>query len=72
MILVDFLDELEFGLQQEPQLALASEAAFRATWGTQACDHAIMEPGRYAQLLASGLPMRLVARDSRHVLVSAP
>ncbi len=72
VILVDFLDELEFGLQQEPALSIPSEAAFRATWGSQPGDHAVMEPARYAHLLSTGLPMRLVARDSRHVLVSAP
>ncbi len=72
VILVDFLDELEFGLQQEPERALATEAAFRATWGTQPHDHALLEPGRFAALQAAGLPMRVVARDARHVLVSAP
>jgi 4-amino-4-deoxy-L-arabinose transferase-like glycosyltransferase len=72
VILVDFLDELEFGLRQEPGLAIQDVATFRATWGRQPGDHAVMEPGRYEILLASGLPMRVVARDSRHVLVSPP
>jgi len=70
VILVDFLDELEFGLQQEPALAIQDPAAFRALWGSRADDRAVMEPGRYEQLRRSGLPMRVVARDSRHVVVS--
>ena len=70
--LVDFRDELDFGLQQEPGLAIQDLSRFRATWGQRAGDHAIMEPGRFESLRASGLAMQLVARDSRHVLVSAP
>ncbi|MDE3011782.1 MAG: glycosyltransferase family 39 protein [Pseudomonadota bacterium] len=68
--LVDFQDELAFGLEREPGLAIADPAAFRATWGRQPDDHAVMEPERYRQLLEQGLPMRVVARDSRHVVVS--
>ncbi len=70
VILVDFLDELEFGLQQEPGLAIQDPAAFRATWGSRADDRAVMEPGRFEALRAAGLPMHVVARDSRHVVVS--
>lgn len=67
--LVAHQDEMEFGLQQEPQRWIPDLASFEQTWRGQPYALAIMSPGRYAQLLSAGLPMRLVARDTRRVVV---
>lgn len=70
--LVDYADELEFGLQQEPQLAIATLAQFETRWREDPKALAIMGPDVYRELLARGLPMRLLSEDARRVIVSKP
>jgi 4-amino-4-deoxy-L-arabinose transferase-like glycosyltransferase len=67
--LVAFEDEMAFGLQQEPKLALPTIEAFTAAWHSQPCAYAFMEPETHAKLAATGLPMTVVTRDTRRVLV---
>ena len=69
LTLVAFADEMAFGLEQEPQLALPSIEAFTDAWRTQPCSYAFMEPETEATLAAAGLPMAVIARDTRRVLV---
>lgn len=67
--LVAYRDELSFGLDQEPGLGLPDLAAFRRAWREQPEALALMSPQTYAQLAAEGLPMAVVARDTRRVVV---
>jgi hypothetical protein len=69
LTLVAFADEMAFGLEQEPQLALPTIEAFTAAWRTQPCSYAFMEPATEAALTGAGLPMTVIARDTRRVLV---
>lgn len=69
LTLVAFEDEMAFGLKQEPQLALPTIEAFTDAWRSQACAYAFMEPETEADLAAAGLPMTVITRDTRRVLV---
>lgn len=70
--LVAHQDELEFGLAQEPQKWLPDFAAFEKAWRSQPYALAIMEPATYQQFKAGGLPMEVIAKDTRRVVVRTP
>jgi 4-amino-4-deoxy-L-arabinose transferase-like glycosyltransferase len=73
LILVEHPDEMEFGLQQEPQLWIPKRADFIAQWlqhqeqGINAM--AILRPDIYAELVHQGIPMRVLSQDPRRVIV---
>jgi 4-amino-4-deoxy-L-arabinose transferase-like glycosyltransferase len=74
-ILVEHPDELEFGLEQEPQLWISNRTDFVNQWrddqahGVTAM--AIIQPAIYAELLQQGVPMRIITQDPRRVIVSS-
>jgi 4-amino-4-deoxy-L-arabinose transferase-like glycosyltransferase len=67
--LVDYSDELGFGLEQEPALGIPTLDAFKREWAAHPEAWAVMPPHVYASLQQSHFPMRLVARDTRRVIV---
>ena len=70
--LVDYRDELDFGLQQEPQREIATVEEFEMRWRNDPKALAIMGPDVYQELAGRGLPMRLLYEDARRVIVSKP
>jgi hypothetical protein len=70
--LVDYRDEFDFGLTQEPGLAIATLAEFESRWRSDPEALAIMGLDMYDSLNRSGLPMRLLTRDTRRVIVAKP
>lgn len=70
--LVNFQDELGFGLLQEPGLSIPQLKDFLQTWGTQPNDLAVFEIGQQPALQAAGMKMRVLAQNTRHVVVSPP
>lgn len=72
LTLVDYRDELGFGLDQEPQLGIPSIAEFAVRWRADGDAFAVMGANTYEQLKASGLPMMLVAQDTRRIIVRKP
>jgi len=70
--LVAFRDELDFGLREEPALGIPTLAAFVAHWNADRAPLAIMGEDVFATLSAAKLPMRVVARDGRRVVVAKP
>ena len=68
--MVVYKDELGFGIEQEPQKFIADFAQFEKTWNAQAQALALMSPDAYEMFSAKGLPMRLVARDTRRIIVA--
>ncbi|MBI2311018.1 MAG: glycosyltransferase family 39 protein [Betaproteobacteria bacterium] len=62
-------DELEFGLQQEPQKWIPDQAAFERIWRAKPYALAIMDPPWFGRLRQAGLPMQVVAEDTRRVVV---
>ncbi len=72
MIMVAAPDELEFGVQQEPQLWLPSLEDFIIRWKEDVTAYALMVPDQYVELQKQGLPMEEIGRDSRRVIVKHP
>ena len=70
--LVLFRGELDMGIRLEPQLWLPDLQAFAAAWRQQREALAILHPAFYDQLAASGLPMQVLVKDSRRVIVKTP
>ena len=69
---VAFRDELDFGLTQEPQLGIASLTQFATRWNAEPDALAVMSADVFATLTRAHLPMRVVARDGRRIVVARP
>jgi hypothetical protein len=67
--LVQFRDEMDYGLQQEPQLAIPTVAEWMEIWRRQPYALALIEKDLYEQLEASGFPMRLAANDHKRYFI---
>jgi hypothetical protein len=74
-ILVKHPDEMEFGLQQEPQLWIPKLEDFVDKWrafqASGVTAMAIINPEIYADFVQQGLPMRIISQDPRRVIVSS-
>lgn len=68
--MVAYKDELGFGIAQEPEKFIPDVARFEKIWDADRDALALMAPRTYDSLRAQGLPMRLVARDTRRVIVA--
>ncbi|WP_439891399.1 glycosyltransferase family 39 protein [Ralstonia sp. 25C] len=62
-------DELAFGVQQEPAKWIPTTDAFVARWKEGGQAVAMMGSGTYDRLAAQGVPMVVIARDARRVVV---
>ncbi|GAB4121816.1 MAG: glycosyltransferase family 39 protein [Sideroxydans sp.] len=71
-VLVQYDGEMAFGIQQEPQRALSSLAAFAATWQTQADALAIMPLAAWDEVRGLNLPLQEIYRDELYVVVRKP
>jgi 4-amino-4-deoxy-L-arabinose transferase-like glycosyltransferase len=67
--LVAFSDEMAYGLAQEPKLGLRTYAEFERAWRSSSYALAMMTPQTYAEFEKSGLPMQVIARDTRRVVI---
>ena len=72
MIMVESPDELEFGVNQEPELWMPTLDAFITRWQEDQTAYAIMVPEQFDALNTQGFPMQEVDRDSRRVIVKHP
>jgi 4-amino-4-deoxy-L-arabinose transferase-like glycosyltransferase len=72
VILADYRDEFETGLRQEPHLGIPTLDAFASDWMRPGEAMAIIHPDAHSHLSDRGLPMALVHRDPRRVLVRKP
>ena len=68
--LVDYQDEMSFGIQQEPQRWIPSISEFAKVWETQSEAFAIMPAYTYPILQQEGLSMKTIFEDSQFVVVS--
>jgi len=68
--LVNYRDELALGLDAEPERGIATVRDWEARWDNSPQAYALMQPETYARLVTAGVPLRVVARDSRRVLVA--
>ncbi|MBK8336455.1 MAG: glycosyltransferase family 39 protein [Sterolibacteriaceae bacterium] len=72
LILVDYRDEMDFGLTQEPHLGLPTVAQFELRWRSDDDAFAVMTEEMRLELESRGLPMQIVARDTRRVIIRKP
>jgi 4-amino-4-deoxy-L-arabinose transferase-like glycosyltransferase len=74
VVLVDYLDEFAFGLEQQPALAIPTVDAFAVQWRARAAagvrDVAITRADLAAQLQKEGVPVRIVASDARRTIIA--
>ena len=68
--LVQYTDEFALGLNAEPEKGVAQIEDWKLRWIALARGYAIMNPANYEQLAAEGVPMRILGRDPRRVIVS--
>ncbi|WP_194786583.1 glycosyltransferase family 39 protein [Rhodocyclus gracilis] len=72
LTLVNYRDELSFGIDQQPELWVPSFEEFRTRWIAGGDAFAVMSLSTYASFVASELPMEVVARDTRRIVVRRP
>jgi 4-amino-4-deoxy-L-arabinose transferase-like glycosyltransferase len=74
VILVDYLDEFSFGLEQQPALAIPTIPDFVRQWRSEAAagvkSLAITRPEIVADLKRQGVPLRVVAGDARRTVIA--
>ena len=67
--LVDYQDEMAYGLKQEPQLGVPDLATFERLWRNAPYALAVMGPEMFDKLREAQLPMQLIARDTERIFV---
>jgi hypothetical protein len=70
--LVQYQDEMGFGIKQEPQRWIPTIAEFAGVWAAQPEALAIMPVYTYPQLQQLGLPMKIIFEDAQHIVVKKP
>ncbi|WP_321815821.1 MULTISPECIES: glycosyltransferase family 39 protein [unclassified Paraburkholderia] len=72
MTMVQVTDELAFGISEEPQKWVPTVAQWEQRWKSERYALALLPVQRYEELAAQGLPMQVIARDMRRVVVEKP
>jgi 4-amino-4-deoxy-L-arabinose transferase-like glycosyltransferase len=70
VVLVDYRDEFDLGLTEDPQLGIATLQQFARIWLPLNDGFAVMRPATRDRLSALGLPMREIARFPEQVIIS--
>ena len=68
--LVQHIDEFALGLAVEPGKGIPRITDWKSRWVALDRGYAMMHPDHYALFAREGLPMRVLARDPRHMIVS--
>jgi len=70
--LVDYQNEMAFGIMQEPQRWIPDIASFAKIWDKQPAALAIMPVQLFPQLKQQGLAMKIIFEDTQYIVVSKP
>jgi len=70
--LVQYQDEMAYGIQQEPQRWIPTVEEFAKVWAAQPEALAIMPVYAYAQLQQLGVAMKIIFEDTQHIVVKKP
>ena len=74
--LVEFPDEMEFGLQQQPELWIPTRAGFVKKWLAHQANHehavAIVRTDIFEEFQKQHVPMRVIGQDPRRVIIATP
>ncbi|HEU0188869.1 MAG TPA: glycosyltransferase family 39 protein [Gallionella sp.] len=71
-ILVQYQDEMDFGIKQEPERWIPDIATFAKVWQAQSTALAIMPVDVFPQFKQLNLDMKIIYEDTLHVVVSKP
>ena len=72
LTLVQFQDELAFGIVQEPQRWIPDYTSFSKVWQAQAGALAMMPVDTYTRLKQYNLDMKIIYEDPQYIVVSRP
>jgi len=67
--MVFYKDELGFGITHEPQKFIADQQSFEHAWASAPEAWALLNPDTWQMFEKAGIPMQVVARDTRRVIV---
>jgi len=70
--LVQYQDEMAYGIKQEPQRWIPTIEEFVHVWNAKPEALAIVPVYFYPQLQAYKLPMRIIFEDTQHIVVKKP
>ena len=70
LTLVDFYDEMNLGLDLEPEKGIQTLEEFRQRWSVLDAGYATMKPEVFDELVAENVPMRELGHDTRRVIVA--
>jgi 4-amino-4-deoxy-L-arabinose transferase-like glycosyltransferase len=70
--LVQYQDEMAYGIQQEPQRVIPTVEEFIPVWRAQPEALAIMPVYAYPMLKKWGVSMQIIFEDSQHIVVKKP
>ena len=70
--LVQYQDEMGFGISREPQRWVPTVEAFVKVWAAQPEAYAIMPTQYYPQLQKMGLKMKIIFADTQNIVVKKP
>jgi Aminoarabinose transferase C-terminal domain len=70
--LVQFQDEMSFGIMQEPQRWIPDYAGFARAWAAQTEALAIMPVETYKRLEQMDLVMKIIYEDPQYIVVTKP
>jgi 4-amino-4-deoxy-L-arabinose transferase-like glycosyltransferase len=70
--LVDFQDEMDFGIKMEPERWVPTVDVLAQRWSTQAEAYAIVPAQAFSILQKQGMAMKEIYRDTQYVVVSKP
>jgi 4-amino-4-deoxy-L-arabinose transferase-like glycosyltransferase len=72
LTLVQFQDEMAFGIVQEPQRWIPDYTSFAKVWQAQAGALAMMPVDTYTRLKQYNLDMKIIYEDPQYIVVSTP
>ncbi len=70
VVLVNYRDEFDLGLKQDPERGIATLDEFSGRWESLTEGYAVMPPLTRDRLIALRLPMREIARFPGRVIIS--
>ncbi|HXU94270.1 MAG TPA: glycosyltransferase family 39 protein [Gallionella sp.] len=70
--LVQYQDEMAYGIKQEPQRYIPTLDEFAKAWNAQTKALAIMPAYAYPQVQHLGIPMQIIFEDTQHIVVKKP
>jgi 4-amino-4-deoxy-L-arabinose transferase-like glycosyltransferase len=70
--LVQYQDEMAFGIMREPQRYIPDYASFAKVWQAQVAALAIMPVSTYRQLKQMDFAMKIIYEDPQYIVVSKP